>query len=154
MEPSRARPATRGGGQAKLRVAGRARIVIVGAGFGELAAARALARAPAELVVIDQRNHLLFQPLLYQDATDGLSVAAGHGRTDHGDAPGAMRLRGVVYAGATEDAGMAGLATSSERRAGTARDAPLGRPGAQRRMAEAMVEPGRLAMAWPQAADG
>ena len=53
----------------------RPRVVIVGAGFGGLAAAQALARTPAEVVVLDRRNHHLFQPLLYQVATAGLSPA-------------------------------------------------------------------------------
>ncbi|MGH7030442.1 MAG: FAD-dependent oxidoreductase, partial [Stellaceae bacterium] len=43
----------------------RARVVIVGAGFGGLAAARGLARAPVEVTVIDRHNYHLFQPLLY-----------------------------------------------------------------------------------------
>jgi NADH dehydrogenase len=51
------------------------RIVIVGAGFGGLSAAKALARAGARIVVIDERNYHLFQPLLYQVATAGLSPA-------------------------------------------------------------------------------
>jgi NADH:ubiquinone reductase (H+-translocating) len=51
------------------------RIVIVGAGFGGLWAATALARAPAQITVIDERNYHLFQPLLYQVATAGLSPA-------------------------------------------------------------------------------
>jgi NADH dehydrogenase FAD-containing subunit len=51
------------------------RVVIVGAGFGGLAAARALAKAPVEVVVIDRHNYHLFQPLLYQVATAGLSPA-------------------------------------------------------------------------------
>ncbi|HMR34119.1 MAG TPA: NAD(P)/FAD-dependent oxidoreductase [Geminicoccaceae bacterium] len=51
------------------------RVVIVGAGFGGLAAARALARAPVEVVVVDRHNYHLFQPLLYQVATAGLSPA-------------------------------------------------------------------------------
>ena len=54
---------------------GRLRVVIVGAGFGGLAAAQALARAPVEVTLIDRRNHHLFQPLLYQVATAGLSPA-------------------------------------------------------------------------------
>ena len=49
------------------------RVVIVGAGFGGLAAAKALARAPVELTVIDRYNYHLFQPLLYQVATASLS---------------------------------------------------------------------------------
>ncbi len=49
------------------------RIVIVGAGFAGLSAAKALARAKAEVIVIDRSNHHLFQPLLYQVATAGLA---------------------------------------------------------------------------------
>src|SRR4030081_166411 len=49
------------------------RVVIVGAGFGGLNAARALASAPVQIIVIDRKNHHLFQPLLYQVATAGLS---------------------------------------------------------------------------------
>jgi NADH dehydrogenase len=48
-------------------------VVIVGAGFGGLAAARHLAGAPVHVTVVDRRNHHLFQPLLYQVATAGLS---------------------------------------------------------------------------------
>ena len=51
------------------------RVVIVGAGFGGLSAATALARAPVQITVIDERNYHLFQPLLYQVATAGLSPA-------------------------------------------------------------------------------
>ena len=49
------------------------RVVIVGAGFGGLNAARALAKAPAQITVIDRKNFHTFQPLLYQVATAGLS---------------------------------------------------------------------------------
>src|SRR5213592_4762208 len=52
---------------------GRPKVVIVGAGFGGLAAARALADTPVRLIVVDRRNHHLFQPLLYQVATASLS---------------------------------------------------------------------------------
>ena len=50
-------------------------VVIVGAGFGGLWAAKTLANAPIEVVVIDRQNYHLFQPLLYQVATAGLSPA-------------------------------------------------------------------------------
>jgi NADH:ubiquinone reductase (H+-translocating) len=53
----------------------RPRVVIIGGGFGGLSAAKALARAPVEIIVIDERNYHLFQPLLYQVATAGLSPA-------------------------------------------------------------------------------
>jgi NADH:ubiquinone reductase (H+-translocating) len=53
----------------------RPRVVIVGAGFGGLAAARALRKAPVDVTIVDRRNHHLFQPLLYQVATAGLSPA-------------------------------------------------------------------------------
>src|ERR1700716_666760 len=49
------------------------RVVIVGAGFGGLNAARALASAPVQIIVIDRKNYHTFQPLLYQVATAGLS---------------------------------------------------------------------------------
>src|SRR5437899_12284918 len=48
-------------------------VVIVGAGFGGLRAARALKRADVRITVIDRRNYHLFQPLLYEVATAGLS---------------------------------------------------------------------------------
>jgi NADH:ubiquinone reductase (H+-translocating) len=53
----------------------RPHVVIVGAGFGGLAAAKALAHADVDVTLIDQRNHHVFQPLLYQVATAALSPA-------------------------------------------------------------------------------
>jgi NADH:ubiquinone reductase (H+-translocating) len=53
----------------------RPQVVIIGAGFGGLAAAHALRKAPVDVTVIDKRNYHLFQPLLYQVATAGLSPA-------------------------------------------------------------------------------
>ena len=68
-------PTAATGHQAGRGAPERPRVVIVGAGFGGLAAARALRRAPVDVVVIDRRNHHLFQPLLYQVATATLSAA-------------------------------------------------------------------------------
>ena len=51
----------------------RPRVVIIGGGFGGLSAAKAIAGAPVDIVLLDQRNYHLFQPLLYQVATAGLS---------------------------------------------------------------------------------
>jgi NADH dehydrogenase len=53
----------------------RPQVVIIGAGFGGLSAAKALARAPVDVTLIDRQNHHLFQPLLYQVATAALSPA-------------------------------------------------------------------------------
>ena len=53
----------------------RKKVVIVGAGFGGLAAAKRLARADVDVTLIDRRNYHLFQPLLYQVATADLSPA-------------------------------------------------------------------------------
>ncbi len=50
-------------------------VIIVGGGFGGLAAAKALKKTPAEVVLIDRTNHHLFQPLLYQVATAVLTPA-------------------------------------------------------------------------------
>jgi NADH dehydrogenase len=52
---------------------GRPSVIIVGAGFGGLSAARALRDAPVDVTVIDRTNHHLFQPLLYQVATATLA---------------------------------------------------------------------------------
>ena len=49
-------------------------VVIVGGGFAGLWAVRALARAPVQVILVDRGNHHLFQPLLYQVATAGLSA--------------------------------------------------------------------------------
>ncbi len=49
------------------------RVVIIGGGFGGLSAAVSLKGAPVEILLIDRRNHHVFQPLLYQVATAGLS---------------------------------------------------------------------------------
>ncbi len=53
----------------------RSRVVIAGAGFGGIEAAKALARAPVDVTIIDRQNHHCFQPLLYQVATAALSPA-------------------------------------------------------------------------------
>ena len=50
-------------------------VVIVGAGFGGLAVAQGLASAPVRITIIDQRNHHLFQPLLYQVETASLATS-------------------------------------------------------------------------------
>lgn len=50
-------------------------VVIVGAGFGGLEVAHRLAGAPVRITIIDQRNHHLFQPLLYQVATASLATS-------------------------------------------------------------------------------
>jgi NADH dehydrogenase len=69
MEASAADAAVRGANRTRPRV------VVVGGGFGGLAVARALRSAPVEVVLVDRRNFHLFQPLLYQVATGGLSPA-------------------------------------------------------------------------------
>ena len=51
------------------------RVLIVGGGFGGVWAAKALRKAPVEVLVLDRRNHHVFQPLLYQVATASLSPA-------------------------------------------------------------------------------
>jgi NADH:quinone reductase (non-electrogenic) len=53
----------------------RLRVVIIGAGFGGLSAAKRFAHAPFDVTVVDRHNYHLFQPLLYQVATAGLSPA-------------------------------------------------------------------------------
>jgi NADH dehydrogenase len=53
----------------------RPQVVIIGGGFGGIEAAKALARAPVDVVLVDRQNHHCFQPLLYQVATAALSPA-------------------------------------------------------------------------------
>src|SRR6266699_698681 len=61
-------------------------VVVVGGGFGGLSAAKALRKAPVQILLIDRTNHHLFQPLLYQVATSVLT-------------PGqiASPIRGILY---------------------------------------------------------
>ena len=56
-------------------MAPRPQVVIVGAGFGGLSAAKRLEREPVDVILIDQHNYHTFQPLLYQVATSGLNPA-------------------------------------------------------------------------------
>src|SRR5258708_20551643 len=51
------------------------KVVILGGGFGGLAAARELRDAPVSITLVDRRNHHLFQPLLYQVATASLNAS-------------------------------------------------------------------------------
>lgn len=53
---------------------GRPHVVVLGGGFGGLEVVRALRHAPCRITLVDRRNHHLFQPLLYQVATAGLSA--------------------------------------------------------------------------------
>src|SRR6266852_3630649 len=62
-------------GKPAFSLKGLPRVVIVGAGFGGIACARALRHAPASITLIDRQNYHLFQPLLYQVATAALSPA-------------------------------------------------------------------------------
>ncbi len=71
--PPRAKSET--GASLSLNPPAQPHVVIVGAGFGGLNAAWSLRRAKAQVTIIDRRNHHLFQPLLYQVATAGLSPA-------------------------------------------------------------------------------
>jgi NADH:ubiquinone reductase (H+-translocating) len=52
------------------------RVLVIGCGFGGIAAVRALSKAEVEITLVDRTNHHLFQPLLYQVATAGLSAPA------------------------------------------------------------------------------
>ncbi len=74
-------------------------VVIIGGGFAGLAAARALARSPVRVTLLDRRNHHVFQPLLYQVATAGLSapdIAAPIRRILRGQANATVMLGDVA----------------------------------------------------------
>ena len=83
------------------------RVVIVGAGFGGLFAAKFLKRAPVEITLVDRTNHHLFQPLLYQVATGILPPGAV--TAPRGKCCGSMRTR--RWSSATWS-----MSTSSRRR--------------------------------------
>ncbi len=86
------------------------RVVIVGGGFGGLAAAKALRKTPARVILIDRSNHHLFQPLLYQVATSvlapgqigspirGLLRKQSNTTVILGEVTGVDRAKKVVYA--------------------------------------------------------
>ncbi|HWY14665.1 MAG TPA: NAD(P)/FAD-dependent oxidoreductase [Rhizomicrobium sp.] len=59
----------------EITLSSRPRIIVVGAGFGGLSAVHALRHAVADVILVDKQNYHLFQPLLYQVATAGLSPA-------------------------------------------------------------------------------
>jgi NADH dehydrogenase/putative oxidoreductase len=77
---------------------GMPRVVIIGGGFGGVAAARALRHTSCQVTLIDRRNYFLFQPLLYQVATAGLSPAdiAGPIRALFRDQPNVRVMLGEV----------------------------------------------------------
>ena len=54
----------------------KARVLVIGCGFGGIEAVRALSKADVEITLVDRTNHHLFQPLLYQVATAGLAAPA------------------------------------------------------------------------------
>ena len=66
-----------------MATAARAHVVVVGCGFGGLEATRALVRSDFDVTLIDRSNHHLFQPLLYQVATAGLSAPSISGAIRH-----------------------------------------------------------------------
>jgi len=77
---------------------GMPRVVIIGGGFGGIAAAKALRHTSCQVTLIDRRNYFLFQPLLYQVATAGLSPAdiAGPIRALFRDQPNVRVMLGEV----------------------------------------------------------
>ena len=85
-------------GMRPLSYEGMPRVVIVGGGFGGVAAAKALSNASCRVTLIDRCNYYLFQPLLYQVATAGLSPAdiAGPIRGLFRDQPNIRVLLGTV----------------------------------------------------------
>ncbi len=86
------------GGMRLVSYDGMPRVVIIGGGFGGIAAAKALRHTSCRVTLIDRRNYFLFQPLLYQVATAGLSPAdiAGPIRALFRDQPNVRVLLGEV----------------------------------------------------------
>ena len=68
-------------------------VIIVGAGFGGLYAARSLRRAPVEVTVVDSRNHHVFQPLLLSSG-DGGAQPERHRRSDSEDPEASKQHQG------------------------------------------------------------
>ena len=74
------------------------RIIIVGGGFGGIAAARALRKASARVDLIDKTNHHVFQPLLYQVSTSVLSPEHIAAPASNFRSPAGGRCRGYLLA--------------------------------------------------------
>jgi len=84
-------PATTEATQKQL-TATQPRVVIIGSGFGGLQAAKSLTNAPVKVTIIDRNNHHLFQPMLYQVTTAGLTAhAEQNGKQLPGLAPVALQ---------------------------------------------------------------
>jgi 2-polyprenyl-6-methoxyphenol hydroxylase-like FAD-dependent oxidoreductase len=115
----------------------RPRVVIIGCGFGGLEAARALRDAPVDITLVDRTNHHLFQPLLYQVATAGLSAPAIAAPVRHlfRKQANVTTLLGEV---SRIDARRAGGASHRRRRA------PLRPPDRRRRRHPQLLRPRRV----------
>src|SRR3546814_6933916 len=75
-------------------------VVVIGGGFAGLWATRALAKAPVRITLVDRGNHHLFQPLLYQVATAGLSapdIAAPRSEEHTSELQSLMRISYAVF---------------------------------------------------------
>ena len=97
----------------------RKRVVVVGGGFGGIAAAKALAHAPVHVTLVDRSNHYLFQPLLYQVAMAGLAPERDRGAHSQRAAPRRQRARAAGRGDAGRSRGAPSASPASATRSST-----------------------------------
>ena len=123
----------------------RPRVLVIGCGFGGIEAVRALSKATVEITLVDRTNHHLFQPLLYQVATAGLSAPAVSAPIRHVLRRQMKRGNLTILKAEVQAIDVAGRSVTRRRR----RAHRLGPPDRRRRRHPQLLRPRRMGGARP-----